>query len=1182
MSKKTKWLGGPKRMRSAAATLGVFPLASDAMPPQAAVGTTNLNHTPTAWRRAFFAACVGAGLCLVAPGAKAAEIDQTMVDSGTVTLTGVTGGDTITGASRTMPTGGVLEIHSAGDYKIDIAGMATDNHAFTASSGDIRINLFGNVEFTNTAAIRLGTHQSGNGSLIYSPPANTSGNIYLGTNPEAGDISVTNMQTAVRNVSLPIGQNEGGAIYSEYGNIEIGNGNGEINLSGNDTKGVASVIYTPEDTPGNTQNGKVTIRGSSITIDDNRADIHSGAIYTGKMDADITIGNADGSTNSIEVKDNSASGSGGAIQASYGAVTLDAKNIELTGNQALEYEGLNTTPGAGTGSGGAILSSRATTIGDANSTVTISDNSAVGRGGAIYTSNANYGDVSVTGSEITITGNKAGNLNGSGGYNPENYDQGFLGGGAIYSNGDIELKGGAGLITLSGNQAVNGSGGALEADRNITITGNMTAEGNTAIGTADLIQGRNGDGGAIWTGGDVTLNATTGDIKFLDNQARLDGGAIRAGGSVDLEATGGNILFQGNTAGENGAAIWFQNSKRWIPSNAVATFDAAAGKTITFFDSIANNDANGLLTVNKTGAGAVIFDGAAAASPIYGTTTVQEGAFVVRNGASYGADFGTGAGDASFTVASGATLAGGGTGTVSADTFALGGRLDISGSSLGLPGHPAAGTASGGYSTFTVNSGNVNFAAGSQVLFNTYLNEGGANTKSDLLVLNLNGSATTGQAEVVVAHTGVGAETIGDGIQIVQTNDGTSAGAFALQNGHISAGPYEYTLHYGGVGLDATNSNWYLRSSLDCSNPKNAAVCGTVTPEPPGPEPFGPPAERPDVPDYRPETSVDTALPSLALIYGRTMLDTLHERVGEEEDIRGRQDLNTWTPKTGAWARVFDTHGTQYGDSNGIYGSDGPKYDYDFFGIQVGQDLFRKEHDNGSRDHTGLYFAYGYANSNVMHFDGTMGRNEFSAYSLGGYWTHFGPSGWYTDAILQGTYYDTTSSTPDSPDMTTHGSGFAASLEGGKPFRFGHGYFVEPQAQVIYQIIDFADASLDHGDTRVSFSDVDSLTGRIGARLGHDWDLKRDRQLTVWLRPNLWHEFRGNPTTEFSSADGPVPFSADLGGTWGELNLGISGQANDLSPTFCTTSLYANVSYDRSFEGAGYAWTGKVGIRFSW
>jgi outer membrane autotransporter protein len=43
--------------------------------------------------------------------------------------------------------------------------------------------------------------------------------------------------------------------------------------------------------------------------------------------------------------------------------------------------------------------------------------------------------------------------------------------------------------------------------------------------------------------------------------------------------------------------------------------------------------------------------------------------------------------------------------------------------------------------------------------------------------------------------------------------------------------------------------------------------------------------------------------------------------------------------------------------------------------------------------------------------------------------------------------------------FTTHGLGFGGSLEGGYPFHFGNGYFIEPQAQLVYQHIDLADSS---------------------------------------------------------------------------------------------------------------------------
>lgn len=35
--------------------------------------------------------------------------------------------------------------------------------------------------------------------------------------------------------------------------------------------------------------------------------------------------------------------------------------------------------------------------------------------------------------------------------------------------------------------------------------------------------------------------------------------------------------------------------------------------------------------------------------------------------------------------------------------------------------------------------------------------------------------------------------------------------------------------------------------------------------------------------------------------------------------------------------------------------------------------------------------------------------------------------------------------------------------------------------------------------------------------------------MTAWIRRNVWYEFLGNPRTEFSSADGFIPFRASVG-----------------------------------------------------
>lgn len=67
-------------------------------------------------------------------------------------------------------------------------------------------------------------------------------------------------------------------------------------------------------------------------------------------------------------------------------------------------------------------------------------------------------------------------------------------------------------------------------------------------------------------------------------------------------------------------------------------------------------------------------------------------------------------------------------------------------------------------------------------------------------------------------------------------------------------------------------------------------------------------------------------------------------------------------------------------------------------------------------------------------------------------------------------------------------------------------------------------------------------------RIAKDWDTedvdKSERRTNAWIRPSVWHEFKGQPKTAFSSESGYVPFEADIQGTWGEVNLGVDYQAS--------------------------------------
>ena len=108
------------------------------------------------------------------------------------------------------------------------------------------------------------------------------------------------------------------------------------------------------------------------------------------------------------------------------------------------------------------------------------------------------------------------------------------------------------------------------------------------------------------------------------------------------------------------------------------------------------------------------------------------------------------------------------------------------------------------------------------------------------------------------------------------------------------------------------------------------------------------------------------------------------------------------------------------------------------------------------------------------------------------------------------------------------------------------------------------------------FDNIDSLAAHIGARIARTWVLDswvfdpRPRVVTAWVRPNVWREFRGDPTTSFPSETGLFPFHVDLSGNWFEINTGVS--LNHI------TSLYANASCQTGLDGRSFAYDGKVGI----
>jgi outer membrane autotransporter protein len=739
--------------------------------------------------------------------------------------------------------------------------------------------------------------------------------------------------------------------------------------------------------------------------------------------------------------------------------------------------------------------------------------------------------------------------------------------GATWTNtGTIQIGGlGTGTLTIQNGGTVNSGGGgsvglSAGSSGTVIVTGPGSTWNNTPGGGLDI--GAFGRGMLTIANGGVVNNNTafTANIgSFVGSQGTVvvtGPGSIwtnSSGLNVGGSATGALTVSDGGVVG--GAITIARNASSVGTLNigAGAGAPAAAPGTLTA-PSVAFGGGTGTINFNHTSASYVF-------APVItgnGTVNVLAGTTILTGANTYSGP----------TNVNGGTLRAGAVNRFSPNSAVAvgsGGTLDLNGFSQTVPSVTNAGLVNMGTGTApgTLLTTTSYIGTGGTIAMNTFLGSDGS--PSDRLVIN-GGSATGNSLLRITNAGGPGALTTGNGILVVDATNGTTVpGAFALA-GPVVAGPFEYKLFRGAP--DPVADSWFLRSTIDCALEPTNPICHGPTP----------PGATPTPPNFRVETSLYAALPSLALLYGRNLLDTLHERVGEKEDQRSATGLNEFGDRGEGWGRFIGLHGQHDGDSLGIFGS-GPDFRYDFLGVQAGRDFYRRESPDGSRDQAGLYFAYGTASARVTHFDGNSGDDRFTGYTFGGYWTHFGAPGWYVDAVAQGTYYGDVTSTANRgiPALTTHGTGFGGSLEGGYPFHFAGGYFIEPQAQLVYQHVDLSDAS-DIGAS-VRFNDADSLAGRVGARFGRTWALENGpnpRLITAWLRPNFWYEFLGDPKTQFSSADGFIPFRADIGGPWFELNAGVSGQIDKRA------DLFANISYQTKFNDSTYAIAGKVGVRMLW
>jgi outer membrane autotransporter protein len=754
------------------------------------------------------------------------------------------------------------------------------------------------------------------------------------------------------------------------------------------------------------------------------------------------------------------------------------------------------------------------------------------------------------------------------------------GGTITYTGGSIATHGDSSpAFSASSGGVLTGSGFGEQTTGANSPVASATSGGSISLTSAGLQTSGVGSFGAFASGAGSNITISNASVTTTGNNAT--GFVATNGGSISL--TNASLATSGSNAPalmlSNGGVINLTNANANAQgsNSAGVIVDNSAGaspNTLNIINGSLHSNSSDAINVNGAQLTVNANQGTINAGSNNILTFATNGALVNLNGDNNsqfsGAIISDGSSNVNLSLTNNSTWSGNATSlnnlTIdSSSTWNMDANSTVNGA-FNVSGTISFQTTTNNFKTLTVNE--TYTGQNGTVVLNTLF--AGDNSPSDTLVIN--GGNASGSTQLVVLNTdGLGDTTTGNGILVVNALNGgtTESNAFNLAIPAVG-GPYEYYLVRG--ARDGSNSHaWYLVNTFD-NPPDDPPIppggVGDVTP------PFAISDEIPigrNIPFYSREVSLAAAIPSFALLYDHFILDTLHERVGEQEQIIQGKGQTTRPYVNGVWIRIMEQSGTF--NHNGIYRS-GPSFNYYFNALQLGVDIYHDIHQGGSSDFAGITGIYGKTHGNVDHVKiVNAGRNNFDAWSAGAYYTHYDPHGWYVDTVLLNTFHQIDANSERGfPSFIVSGSGLAGSIETG--YNIGSSSLsIEPQAQLVLERLWLNNARSNAG---VSFDATNSLLGRLGARLTTGGFPSRfANAVTAWLFGNFWHEFAGNSITRFATQTQSIPFNSNLGINWTELGAGISALIRD------NVSIYASGKYINYRNGHGNGGGGELGVRWN-
>ncbi len=196
----------------------------------------------------------------------------------------------------------------------------------------------------------------------------------------------------------------------------------------------------------------------------------------------------------------------------------------------------------------------------------------------------------------------------------------------------------------------------------------------------------------------------------------------------------------------------------------------------------------------------------------------------------------------------------------------------------------------------------------------------------------------------------------------------------------------------------------------------------------------------------------------------------------------------------------------------------------------------------------------------------------FNEETLAGTITWQARNGWYVDGIISGGMFDGTISTAARGEVTgMNGTTIATSIETGYPIPIVDKIELEPEAQAVFQHLDFPQRT-DVDGIGVSLGSPNQGVLRAGVRLLDRVTTSDGTLITPYLKANLLQGLGGGNSIHLSNVSFPV---GDFGSAI-QLGGGVNGTLTR------NLSLYGDVAWQNQIGNGGFrGWAFNGGLRYA-